>query len=113
MKKRDITATQLAKELNLSVPTFSQWKNGKAKPSYDAIVKIAKYFNISTDYLLCQTDDPTPPGREESEENDEFPDISGLARAAKKMQPADRETIIKLAKYMFPDAFDDDNDKNK
>lgn len=51
-------------------PAFLQaWKNGKKNkkgeivevaPSTDSIVKISRYFNVSADYLLCLTDEPTP-----------------------------------------------------
>lgn len=39
---------------NLGIPknALSIWKTGKAKPSTDAIIKIASYFNVSTDFLL-------------------------------------------------------------
>lgn len=33
-------------------------ENGKAKPSIDLLLRIAKYFNCSTDYLLGLSDDP-------------------------------------------------------
>lgn len=51
-------------------PAFLQaWKNGKknskgeiveVKPSTDSITKLARYFNVSADYLLCLTDEPKP-----------------------------------------------------
>ena len=39
-------------QLGLSSNALSEWKKGKAKPSSDAIIKIAEYFNVSADYLL-------------------------------------------------------------
>ena len=51
-------------------PAFLQaWRNGKknpkgeiveVKPSTDSITKLARYFNVSADYLLCLTDKPKP-----------------------------------------------------
>lgn len=51
-------------------PAFLQaWRNGKknakgemveVKPSTDSIIKLARYFNVSADYLLCLTDEPKP-----------------------------------------------------
>lgn len=35
------------------------------------------------------------------------PDIRSLARAARKMNPKDIETLVKYAKFMFPEAFKD------
>lgn len=51
----------LEKEIGFTRGTIANWKNGKNKVSTDAIVKISQYFNVSTDYLLGKTDDPTPP----------------------------------------------------
>ena len=45
-------AAPLMKKIGLSSNSVSDWKRGKANPSTDAIIKIADYFNVSTDYLL-------------------------------------------------------------
>lgn len=42
----------LEKEIGLAQGSIKHWRTAKSKPSTDAIVKIAKYFNISADYLL-------------------------------------------------------------
>ena len=41
----------------LANSSISQWKKGKGKPSLDNIVKLSKFFHVSSDYLLCLTDD--------------------------------------------------------
>ena len=60
LNNRGIKAAHLMSDLGLSNSAVSGWKKGKAKPSHDAIVKIAAYFGVSTDYLLGVTDNPTP-----------------------------------------------------
>ena len=52
MHNKGITAKQLTTELELSSSSITDWKKGKAKPSTDAIIKLANFFNVSTDYLL-------------------------------------------------------------
>lgn len=52
MKTEGMTAKQLTTALGLAPSAISEWKKGKAKPSAEAIIKIADYFNVSTDYLL-------------------------------------------------------------
>ena len=52
MTAKSLRASELTKELNMSNSLFTQWKKGLQKPSVDAIIKIANYFNVSTDYLL-------------------------------------------------------------
>lgn len=55
MAQRNINAATLTKELNLANSSITDWKKGKAKPSVEAIMKIADFFNVSTDYLLGRT----------------------------------------------------------
>ena len=56
MKSQNVTAAKLTKETNLPNSAITEWKKGKSKPSLDAIVKIADYFNVSVDYILDRTD---------------------------------------------------------
>jgi len=58
MEQHKIKALKLEKDLSLASSIVSQWKNGRQKPSTDAIMKIAEYFNVTTDYLLGRTDLP-------------------------------------------------------
>lgn len=37
-----------------------RWENGKTVPNGDDIVRLATALNITTDYLLGVSDDPTP-----------------------------------------------------
>lgn len=47
-----ITAKTLTQETGLSQSAISEWTNGKAKPSADALVRIAEYFEVPIEYLL-------------------------------------------------------------
>ena len=58
IKQHDITAAHLLREAKLNPTSVTEWKKGKAKPSYGALVKIANYFNVSVEYLEGKTDDP-------------------------------------------------------
>ena len=42
----------LAEELGTSTQTISYYINGKRKPSYENIVALTKFFDVSADYLL-------------------------------------------------------------
>lgn len=52
MEDFHVTAKQMTSDLGMSGSAISEWKKGKGKPSTDAVVKIAKYFQVSTDYIL-------------------------------------------------------------
>lgn len=43
---------QLAEKLNISKQTVSNWENDNIQPSIEMLVRIAKLFHVSTDYLL-------------------------------------------------------------
>jgi transcriptional regulator with XRE-family HTH domain len=40
--------------------TVSQWENNIHVPDIETIVKIANYLNVTSDYLLGLSDNPTP-----------------------------------------------------
>jgi transcriptional regulator with XRE-family HTH domain len=54
---------QLAKELNVSQSMVDNWISGKTKPTFEGMVLLCKYFNVSADYLLEITDAPVPPAQ--------------------------------------------------
>jgi transcriptional regulator with XRE-family HTH domain len=51
---------ELAKALNISNTTLSQYENNQRTPSDEIKIKIANYFNVSIDYLLGQTNIKNP-----------------------------------------------------
>ena len=49
---------ELAKKLNISKQTVSNWENENIQPSVEMLVQVAKIFRVSTDYLLGLEDTP-------------------------------------------------------
>ena len=54
-KAKGITQEQLAQSVNVSVQAVSKWENGISIPDTLVLVRIADFFNVSVDYLLCGT----------------------------------------------------------
>ena len=52
-KKREITQEQLADYLNISFQSVSKWECGDAYPDITMLPKIAIFFGVTTDELLC------------------------------------------------------------
>jgi DNA-binding XRE family transcriptional regulator len=46
------TQETLAKTLNITRQAVGNYKSGQSSPDFNTLVKIAKYFNVSTDWLL-------------------------------------------------------------
>lgn len=42
----------MAQKLNVSKQTVSNWENNNILPSVDMLIKIAKLFSVSADFLL-------------------------------------------------------------
>lgn len=47
---------ELALELGIPSNTLSQYENEKREPSIELLKKVAKYFNVSTDYIVGNVD---------------------------------------------------------
>lgn len=60
MDERNLKPAQMTRKLGISGSSFTDWKNGKANPSLDVIVKFADYFNVSLDYIVRGEDFKSP-----------------------------------------------------
>ena len=59
IKNRKISQAELAKRIGLSESALSRYLNGETKNLGDGyIIRIARYFDVSTDFLLGETDIP-------------------------------------------------------
>ena len=56
----DLSSAQLANELNISTRALNYYENDAREPSFPLLIKIADYFNVSTDYLLGRTNVKIP-----------------------------------------------------
>ena len=59
LNERNISEYRLIKDCGLPNSSITQWKQGKAQPGLPAVIKIAKYLDVSTDYLLGLDDNKT------------------------------------------------------
>ncbi len=49
---------EVAKRLQVTKQTVSNWENGNIQPSIDMLIRLAHLFRVSTDYLLGMEDVP-------------------------------------------------------
>lgn len=62
--KAGLTQKDLAIKLGLERSSIGKYESGAAMPPDDVKIRIARVFNVSIDYLLCQTDNPDRAGEE-------------------------------------------------
>ncbi len=51
-KEQSLTQIDFANALHIDKSTIAKYETDKATPSVQMLVAIAKFFNVSTDYLL-------------------------------------------------------------
>ena len=56
---RDIRQKDIAQYLNISQNTYSQYETGVISLTAEVLLKLADYYNVSVDYLLDRTNNPT------------------------------------------------------
>jgi len=54
-EENKLTQEELAKILGVGRSTIAGYETKSKQPHYDLLTKIASYFDVSTDYLLGQT----------------------------------------------------------
>lgn len=55
-KDRDIKQKDIAKALNVSQNTYSQYETGVISLTAEVLVKLSDFYGVSIDYLLDRTD---------------------------------------------------------
>ncbi|HEN3191461.1 TPA: helix-turn-helix transcriptional regulator [Streptococcus agalactiae] len=56
-KTKSLTQKEIAPLLGIKQNTYSDWETGKSEPNLENVVKLAKLFKTTTDFLLGVTDD--------------------------------------------------------
>ena len=51
-KEKQVNQLKIAMDLQISQASISKYESGSSEPDIAMIIRIAKYFNVSTDYLL-------------------------------------------------------------
>ena len=56
-KENNLSQQRLAEGLGVGQATICQWESGASMPSYDMIIKLAQFYNVSADFLLGLSDE--------------------------------------------------------
>ena len=55
-KEKNMSQQQMAEYLNIKQQSYARYELDTSEPSYEMLVIIAKFFEVSTDYLLGLSD---------------------------------------------------------
>ena len=55
-KERHLSQKEFSKIFNVAQNTISQWEQGKRNMDTEILVKLADYFQVTTDYLLGRSE---------------------------------------------------------
>ena len=55
---KNISMSELARQIGTSQQNISRWESGEIVPSADTIVMLCKSLNVSSDFLLGLSDNP-------------------------------------------------------
>ncbi len=60
---QNLTQAEIAKVLSVKQNTYAQYESGQRQISIDALIKLAEYYDVSTDYILGLTENDIPYNR--------------------------------------------------
>ena len=58
---RDLTQKEVAESLNMRPEVYRRYEKGIREIPVWALIKLADYYETSTDYILGRTDNPSKP----------------------------------------------------
>lgn len=58
-KKRNLTQKQVYEAVQMSAIGYQRYEYGEREPAYKNLIALADYFDVSLDYLVGRSDDPT------------------------------------------------------
>lgn len=90
-KQHSLSQPQLADKMAVSQSTIAMWESNKRKINTDDLKSLAKFFNVSTDYLL---------GNSTNKEGEELTENQKLVAYSIDPEVSDeeREAIIEMVK---------------
>ena len=55
--EKNLSQRAVAKSLYISQGTYNNWENGRTQPSIEQLIVLSKFFGVSVDYLIGNSDD--------------------------------------------------------
>ena len=95
-QKNKLTQGELADILGLKPTAVSNYESERNEPSFDKLISLSKYFDVSCDYLLGVSDSYLPVGGEVLDK-----DIVEFFDLYQQLTPGNKTEIRKYIKYLL------------
>ena len=58
-KERGLTQISLQMQTGIEQALLSKFENGERIPPTDTLIRLADFYNVSMDYIMCRTNNPS------------------------------------------------------
>lgn len=89
LEDNDKTQKEIAQALNIAPTTLDNYIRNLREPDFDTLIRIANYFNVSTDYLLGNEHNKNLTAEEER-----------LINIYSKISPNNKKMFLEIGKLM-------------
>lgn len=55
--EKNISQRKMAEMFSVSQGTYNNWEQGNTQPSIEQLIELARFFSVSVDYLIYNSDD--------------------------------------------------------
>lgn len=93
--EKGFTQDTTAKLAGVEYGPYCKWEQGKSRPSYEDLIKLANFFQVSIDYLLGNSDDLGNVTIITSFENTLSKNERTLLTQFKKLSASEKDLILK------------------
>lgn len=91
-ERKGIMQKEAAKQLGFEYQRYNHLETGRNEPDLLTIAQLAKFYEVSTDYLLGLTDDMSPSSETQNQ--------SQNTRLQRKISITDTETAAEVENYL-------------
>lgn len=58
--EKELSQRSIAKIMNVSQGTYNNWENSNTQPSIEQLIALARFFDVSVDYLIGNSNNLEP-----------------------------------------------------
>ncbi|MGO3751178.1 MAG: helix-turn-helix domain-containing protein [Peptoniphilaceae bacterium] len=106
-KLNKLSQTDIANRYNIDRTTVGKWETGISTPNVEIIKDLAKYFNVTVDYLIGNSNSKNLNNDDPYIDLNDFPEgVKILRRANKELSPEAKKKMIEMTN-LFIDSLKD------